>query len=41
MNVEEDLRQLFLYCDELHDLISLLHELCTGIFQKTGFRYNN
>ena len=37
MNVEEDLCHLFLYCDELQDLISILHELCIGIFQKTGF----
>ena len=37
MNIEEDLCHLFLYCDELQDLIPILHELCIGIFQKTGF----
>ena len=37
MEDDEDLCHLFLYCDELYDLISILHEMCIGIFQKTGF----
>ena len=34
---EEDICHLFLYCDELYNLISVINEMCICAFKETGF----
>ena len=34
---EEDMTHLFLYCDELYDLIEIVNEICIYVFKDTGY----
>ena len=34
---EEDMTHLFLYCDELYDLIEIFNEICIYVFKDTGY----
>ena len=36
-NEKEDICHIFLYCDELYDLISVFNEICICLFKETGF----